>query len=336
MNRQGAPETRIAFLSRAQSYPEPTANVASIETHMSWVFLTDHYAYKLKKPVRTADVDLRDLAARFHNCLEEVRLNRRLTSGVYLETVPLSQDAAGRLTLTGDGDAVDWLVKMRRLPGERMLDRLIAERSVQRADVEAIVDKLYAFYRLSSPVDISALDYRREFAAAIEAHARELEDPEYSLPAALIERASAPQLALLKQAAMFDARVHERRIIEGHGDLRPEHICLQGETQIIDCLEFSFRLRTLDPVDELGFLALECERLGAPYIGREILDLYRRRSGDAAPDSLAAFYQGHRALVRATLAARHLREPFADSVKWTARARHYLELACAHVERSAG
>jgi aminoglycoside phosphotransferase family enzyme len=324
-------EAKIAFLARPESYPEPTSAVIPVETHMSWVFLTDHHAYKLKKPVRTPYVDFRSVTARSRNCAAEVRLNRRLSSGIYLGTAALLQDGAGRLTFAKEGEVVDWLVKMRRLPAERMLDRLIRDRAVRDTDVDDLVRRLCEFYRQSRSCAISPAAYRREFEGGIEDSRRELRRPEHALPPDPIERVCARLHAVLSRTTLFDARVAAGRIVEGHGDLRPEHICLQGEPQIIDCLEFSRRLRTQDPLDELGFLALECERLGATRIGTAILDAYRKRSGDAAPAALLHFYQGYRACVRAMLAIRHLHEPAPqDRAQWTARTEKYLELARTH------
>jgi aminoglycoside phosphotransferase family enzyme len=257
-----------------------------------------------------------------------------LSSGVYLGTVPLLRDAAGRLTFAKEGEVVDWLVKMRRLPAARMLDRLIRDGTAREADIEGLVRRLCEFYRQSRPSGISPAQYRREFEGGIEDSRRELRRPEHALPPDPVERVCARLQIVLSRAALFDARVAAGRIVEGHGDLRPEHICLQGEPQIIDCLEFSRRLRTQDPLDELGFLALECERLGATRVGTQMLETYRKRNRDAAPAALLHFYQGYRACVRAMLAIRHLDEPAPqDRAKWTARTGEYLELARTHAAR---
>ena len=115
-------ETKVAFLRRAASFPEQTAQVEAVETHMSWVFLTERHAYKLKKPVRTPFLDFSSIASRRRHCEAEVSLNRRLARGVYLDTVRLAADPAGKLQLGGKARVVDWLVKMRRLPAPVRLD----------------------------------------------------------------------------------------------------------------------------------------------------------------------------------------------------------------------
>jgi aminoglycoside phosphotransferase family enzyme len=251
---------------------------------------------------------------------------------VYLGTVALRSGPGGRLTLRAEGVVVDWLVQMRRLPADRMLDQRIRNRSISRADVDAVIRRLCDYYRRCPPLGVLAAEYRRQLLEDIVANRVALSVPDRSMPRRLVEDTCAGQLAFLaRSSASLDARVHAGRIVEGHGDLRPEHICLESPPQIIDCLEFSRVLRTLDVVDELGFLALECERLRAPALRRQILDSYGEQSGDAPPDALVHFYQSHRACVRANLAIRHLDEPvLTNPAAWRARAGQYLELAHEH------
>jgi len=326
---------KVAFLSRPESYSEPTKAVDVLETHMSWVFLTETTAWKLKKPVRSRYLDFSTEAARRLDCEEELRLNRRLSEGVYLGSVPLALDADRGLCLGAGDNVVDWLVKMRRLPGERMLDRLLRERMLRCEDLVRAIERLARFYRDAAPVSMLPAQYRARFVAEIAENRRELGAPVYGLPLESIEATCAQQLALLeRQPGLFDERVFTGRIVEAHGDLRPEHICLEERPQIIDCLEFSRELRLLDPVDELGFLALECERLGAPELATTIFGTYTAVTGDAPPAVLVHFYQSYRACVRAKIAIRHLadtapREP----AKWPAQARAYLTLARGHLER---
>jgi aminoglycoside phosphotransferase family enzyme len=324
---------KVAFLSRPESYAEPTKRVDVLETHMSWVFLTDTTAWKLKKPVRSRYLDFSTEAARRLDCEEELRLNRRLSEGVYVGLVALSVDAGGGLRL-GDGDrVVDWLVKMRRLPGERMLDRLLRERVLQRDDFSRMLDRLARFYRDAVPVTMLPAQYRARFVAEIAANRRELAAPAYGLPLEWVEATCAQQLALLeREPGLFDERVVMGRIVEAHGDLRPEHICLEEPPQIIDCLEFSRELRVLDPADELGFLALECERLGAPELATTIFSIYTAVTGDAPPAVLLHFYESYRASVRARIAIQHLADAAPrDPAKWPVQARTYLALAREHL-----
>ena len=125
-------DAKVHFLLQPESYPEPTLKVEAVETHMSCVFLTDQFAYKLKKPVKTSFLDYSTVELRRHFCEEEIRLNKRLAPTVYLSTVAITR-RDGEMVVGGDGPAIDWLVKMRRLPRDRMLDQAIRNRPTCRS-----------------------------------------------------------------------------------------------------------------------------------------------------------------------------------------------------------
>lgn len=323
---------KLDFLGRPQAYPEAAARVESVETHMSWVFLTDTHAYKLKKPVRYPYLDFSTVEARRRDCEEEVRLNRRLAAEVYLGVVALTRDSEGRLSLGGAGKAVDWLVQMRRLPADRMLDHLLRSGGVTQAEISRLARRLARFYAATAAEAIAPAAYRRGLAGRIEDNLHELSSSEFGLDPGLLARLAGLQLGYLQgHAECFDSRVRQGRIVEGHGDLRPEHVCLLAEPVVIDCLEFRREFRILDPADELGYLALECERLHAPQVGGWLLDAYREASGDDPPDALIHFYQSCRAVLRAKLALWHLRDDGRHPPgKWVAVATEYLELAQRH------
>jgi len=325
--------TKVDFLLRPSTYPERTRYVEARETHMSWIFLTDRHAYKLKKPVRYPFLDFSTIERRRRNCEEEVRLNRRLAPDVYLKVVALALDSDGRLCL-GTGQPVDWLVKMRRLPADRTLDHLIKTNAVSEEDIRALARRLTAFYRDAAKAEISTAEYRDRFQADIAANEAALLRPNYLLEASLIAAVAAAQRRyLVVQGHRLDRRVSEGLIVEGHGDLRPEHIYLGADPVITDCLEFNPQLRVIDPADELAYLAMECEREGAAQIGAIVIAAYGEASGDVPPPDLVAFYKGYRALLRAKIAISHLDElEPRDSEKWRMRTRSYLDLARAHIQ----
>ena len=320
---------KIAFLERPESYPESPGAVEPIETHLAWVFLTDRHAYKLKKPSRYSFLDFRSLAARRRDAEEEVRLNRRLAPDVYLGVVALVMDRQGGLALEGEGVPVEWLVKMRRLPRRRMLDFAIASRTVDDAAVQAVAELLVAFYREATPVMVTPAAYRQRFREEIDSDARALAVARYGLPADAIARTVAGQDRFLERwPELLDVRASAGRIVEGHGDLRPEHICLGPPPVIIDCVEFNRDFRILDPADELAYLGMECERLGAEAIGTAVLARYGALTGDHPPEALVRFYKSVRAVLRAKLAAWHLDDrTVAYPSQWFNRARAYLALA---------
>lgn len=333
---QGPPEPalheKVAFLCRSQAYADSVQQVDAVETHMSWVFLAGDWAYKLKKPVRYQFLDFSSREARRFDCEEEVRLNRRLAPDVYVQVVPLTWDRKAGLQLEGKGHPVEWLVKMRRLPAEQMLDRALAAGTVGLNDAVRVAAILARFYRSLSPVEMSADAYRRRLAGEIGACCGELVQSVYGLDPARVTAVARALIAFLGVSeALIRERVEKARVVEGHGDLRPEHVCLLDPPVVIDCLAFNRDLRILDAGDEISYLAMECERLDAAWFGAALVEAYREAAGDDVAEVLVHFYSAFRALVRAKLAVWHTHDaPPEARPKWIGRALQYLGLADAH------
>lgn len=327
-------EAEVAFLSAPENYPGAVGAVEVVETHISYVFLTETHAYKLKKPVHTPALDLRTREARRRNALEELRLNRRLAPDVYLGVLPLTVGSSG-LELGGGGEPVDWLVKMRRLPREGLLDELIRAGRVTMAEIDALVERLVGFYRSAPVVDVAAEEYVQWFVQRIDDTDQELTAHASLLPRAVVHDVHDRLRGFLRRdGELVGRRAAEHHVVEGHGDLRPEHVYLRDGIVVIDCLEFSRALRLVDPVDELAFLGLECERLGADDIGPRLVDGYGARCGDRPPARLVDFYAGVRAALRAKLAIWHVDDPSVrDPARWPEVATEYLRLAQDHAAR---
>jgi len=325
-------EAKVAFLRRPDAYPEPTRSVEVLETHMSWVFLTDAHAYKLKKPVRYGLLDYTTVAARQWNCEQEVALNRLLAPDVYLGTVPLTTDAQGALRIGGKGPVVDWLVKMRRLRVEDTLQYAIEAAAIRKEDVVRVARRLCAFYRDRPKEKVSPEAYCATIRAQIAEDRDTLLLPKYGLEQAPIEDIAAAQGRFLdREGDLLAGRARSERVVEGHGDLRPEHIYLGDPPLIVDCLEFHRALRIVDPASELAFLAMECDRLGAPAIDAWLFEVYRAEMRDDPPRRLVDFYKGRHALTRAVIAIRHLDDgPALDPRKWRERTARYLGLAAVY------
>ena len=324
--------TKVAKLKQIATYPDKPSSVDVVETHMSWVFLTDRYAYKLKKPVCYDFLDYSTLQARRSNCDKELHLNRRLAPDVYLAIVALSVDSSGELMLEQDGEVVEWLVKMRRLPAQRMLDYLIVQQELRVQELKSVATMLAEFYKASAPVRMDGKCYLDQLRKDMDHNLQELSRGPYALPMGLIDTLRGTALDLLRRdPALFEQRAAGGSIIEGHGDLRPEHICLQAKPVIFDCLEFNRRFRIVDAADELAFLAMECDRLGAPFVGKEFFRIYRLVTGDDPPPRLVDFYKATRACLRAKLAIWHTRELEQPQWgKWRDLAIEYLRLAAGY------
>lgn len=320
---------KVAVLSDSAIYSHRPRHVDIIETHMAWVFLADEFVFKMKKPVQYEFLDFTTLSAREFTCREELRLNRRLAPDTYLDVVPLKLDRVGALTFTGDGPVVEWLVKMKRLPADRMLDYAIEHGTVKEGEVVEFAEKLSAFYRAASSAKQSLEQVCRRFAAEHERNMVLLSDVRFELDHVMTKTVlECMTKTLLTARPLLNVRVEADAFLEGHGDLRPEHVCLIAPPVVIDCLEFNRDMRLVDPYDEIAFLDLECERLGAPWVGQKVFDICQRELSFPLPDGLFAFYRSTRALLRARLALAHLIESNPRMpTKWEPRARAYVKIA---------
>lgn len=332
----------VRLVADPASHASRPAAVQVIETHISWVFLAGDFAYKLKKPVAQPFLDFRTLAAREADCRDELRLNRRLAPGVYLGLTRIVRRADGTLALADDdgaaappGETVDWLVRMRRLPAARTLEALIGAGALSALQVTALGTLLGSFYRHLPPADLDADAYV------------ELLRRQHALNAAVLRRAppevdaSAVQTALQAvervlghERALLAARIAAGRVVEGHGDLRPEHVFLLDAPVVIDCLEFNRALRLVDWADEVALLDVECARLGAAWVGPALRATVGAALDDAVDDRLFAFYAVLRACLRARLALAHLDEPQPRTPqRWPQLAAAYLQRALPRVQQ---
>lgn len=323
---------KVGFLADPRHYPHRPRTVKVIETHFAWVFLAGRRAYKLKKPLRQASLDYRTLAHREHACREELRLNRRLAKEVYRRIVPLARESGGLLTLRQGATIADWLIEMRRLPAGRMLDTVLSAGSLRAGDLERLTAMVAEFFtRRAERRPMSERAYRARLRGEILRNEEELCAPELGVGRRRVVAVTGEQLDFLARSPRTFAG-RGARLLDGHGDLRPEHVFLGTPSRpacVIDCLEFDARLRRLDPAEEIAFLAIECVRLGAPRAADELIARYRHTTGDPASAALISFYMSRRAAIRAQLAAWHLRDEAlaGQSRKWRARAQTYLGAA---------
>lgn len=318
---------KVRFLSDPSSYPRATASVEARETHMSWVFLTDDRVYKLKKPVKYPFLDFSTLRRRRFFCEEELRLNRRLASETYRAVVPLRCERTGRLSLSIHGKIIDWLVEMKRLPFADMLDARLDRGMTTRGDVRRIGQRMAAFYAACSPEIAEGVLYLKHLTEEQAINRTVLERPEFGVRDAAGPVLDALDRALETLAPKIKRRIADGRIVEGHGDLRPEHVHLGEPIQVIDCLEFSRPMRMVDPYDEMNYLGLECAMLGAPWIRTILLDILGTRLGGRPDEDIMTLYGSFRAVLRARLCVAHLLDAeVRHPERWMPMALSYLAL----------
>jgi aminoglycoside phosphotransferase family enzyme len=307
--------------------------IETIETHFAWVFLTSQWVFKLKKAVRRAPMDYRTLAARRRGCEQELRLNRRLAPSVYRSIVRLVRTSDGALRLDGPGRVEDYLVKMRQLPQRRMLDRMIVTGLTAR-QLDRLIATLAHFFASAARRPMGGPSYLRRLRTQIANNHRALRRA-CANDRTLIDQVYRAQRRFLQCAGQALA-ARGATLIDGHGDLRAEHINLGKTVSVIDCLEFDRDLRRLDPMQELAQLCVEIDYLGDRALAQRMMQRYCEQTGQTIAAAELWFYRSHTATTRAKLAAWHIGDPqFPDVRSWQRRTRRYLlqalrAIRCAH------
>ncbi len=325
-------EAKLRYLESTLAPAGVGEPVRRLETHMSSLLIGGDRVLKMKKPVRYPFLDFSTVQAREHDAREELRLNRRLAPHVYLGVLALRCEDGVFSLLPEDRlppgcHIVDWLVAMQRLPAARMLDQVIARHELLPRDADALLDMLVSFYRQAPHSDVGEDTYVERLRGEQATNRSVLALPRFELPQveAILDRMDR---SIAQHQSLLRKRVRDGRIVEGHGDLRPEHVCLIEPPVVIDALEFDARLREVDPFDELCFLGLECAMAGDPAIGPQLIARCADALGDHPPAALLGLHTAHRALLRARFSAAHLLEANVRTPqKWLPQAGRYLQRA---------
>lgn len=319
----------IDDLLRTDAWPWRPERVDLIETHISWVLLAGDQVLKIKRPVTFSFVDYASLAARRQSCVDEVRLNRRLTDDVYLGVMPVTR-SNGRHVVDGEGEPVEWGTLMRRLPAEGMLDALLARQAPPPDLAGRLAERLIPFHTSVAAPCAGAIDQATARATSVMTDNLNELLPFAGAPLAPAQFslvAGALRHFIARQGDRLRDRAASGWLRDGHGDLRAEHVCIDERNivQMFDCIEFSADMRCVDVASDLAFLLMDLDRLDAPALARSLLARYRDAAFDL-PDDLLRLYWAHRALVRAKVACLRATQENADD-DYAREAATYLDLA---------
>ena len=325
-------QDRVESLRRGAGWRAEELPVEMIQTHISVVLLGRRHVLKLKKPVDFGFLDYTTLEKRRRACEAEVLLNRRLCPDTYLGVAHVTEEG-GRARLFGQGRILDYGVWMKRLPAERMLDRMLAEGKVTEAIIDAVAARLHEFHlkaRRGPDVDeyggprVVRLNWEENFAQTAAYVGRTIERDAFEFLRRWVED------WLERNEELLAARVTGGHVCEGHGDVRAESICVTDSICIYDCIEFNERFRCCDVASEVGFLSMDLDARGRPDLGYYFAECYERRSGDRQLYRLLPFYRCYRAYVRGKVLSFRLDEPEFDEAareRARARARDFFDLA---------
>jgi len=302
--RNGVSRALVSRLLTAAAYLHPVGPIRLVETHISWVFLTGEYVYKVKKPVDLGFLDFSTLDRRRHSCAEEVRLNRRFAPDLYLDAVPIT-GAAATATVGGTGAPVEWAVRLRQFDEEARLDRVLdrgeldgpgcAELAAELARVQERLEVADPGTPWGTPAAVAAaIDDTLGHLRRHRPDARERID---AVGRRMHERLDGCRAAI-------EARRRAGRVRQCHGDLHLANLVRhEGRFLAFDALEFSDTLRWIDVASDLAFLTMDLESRGRPDLAAAVTSGWIEASGDHDALRVLPLYRAYRAVVRAAVAA---------------------------------
>jgi aminoglycoside phosphotransferase family enzyme/predicted kinase len=295
----------IAFLTAPASYEPVPDKVERIDTHGAMVFLAGEKAYKIKRAVQLAYLDFSTLEKRRAACEREVEVNRRTAPHIYLGTVPITRGKKGALHFGGDGETIEWAVKMARFDQRDLLDRMAEEGRLPLGLMAPLTDHI-ATYHDAAPVERSGANVAglsrvvANVTAALETVRDRLGEKEVAKFNGALRAAFTGNEARMKQRA---ADGFVRRC---HGDLHLRNIVLVGGVPtLFDAIEFDERLATIDVLYDLAFLLMDLWHRDEKAHANAVLNRYLWRAGaEENIDGLALLplYLAIRAGVRAMVA----------------------------------
>lgn len=302
----GQPALHIDALLNAELYPHPVEALQLIETHISWVILTGPYAYKIKKPVDLGFLDFSTLAKRHKYCDEELRLNRRTAPEIYLDVVPIC-GSLKQPHWDGQGEVVEYAVKMAQFPQDAQLDRLLQRGELTAAHMDAFAQMVADFHAHVAVADATS-------AYGEPAHILQPVEENFSQIRERIDGAAYLQVLdelerwSLEQYQRLQPQLQERKqagfIRECHGDMHLRNLAwVDAKPIAFDGIEFNANLRWIDVISEVAFLVMDLQDRQQPGLAQRFINAYLEINGDYRGLRLLNFYLVYRALVRAKVAA---------------------------------
>lgn len=322
---------RIEDLRDPGAFGHPVVNMTVRETHISWVVLTGPFAYKIKKPVNLDFIDASTLERRLHHCTEELRLNRRLAPDLYIDVVPITRLAGQTRIGAAEGEIIDYAVRMKQFDSDHELPRLLSHQAVTPHDIRMLGELLGTFHlqarKAPATRGLSNTEHMYDAVAAnlaeLHRHAAEMEHP------AILQRLTdwtRFQARMLEE--VFKHREECGYVRECHGDLHAGNIVLWQERLMpFDCIEFNPRLRWIDVISDVAFLAMDLTSRSRPDLAATLLSSYLETTGDYAGMELLPFYAVYRALVRAKVDVLTAAQSQEHSAGYLDRLQHRLSAA---------
>jgi Uncharacterized protein conserved in bacteria len=304
------PNPIVDAMQNPQTYPEPTGKIELIQTHISFVFLTEKYVYKIKKPVNFGFLDFSTLEKRKHYCEKELELNRRLCPDIYLEVVTINK--SNNLKIKGAGETVEYALKMKRLPQECIMTQLLQEGKVDKTAIDQIAEIVAKFHSVAQTnpeitevggIKAVKFNWDENFAQTTKYIGQTLSKADYDAMQNKINS------FITANKALFEARMAQGHVRDCHGDLHSGNIFITDKVCIFDAIEFNDRFRYSDTAADVAFLAMDLDYQNRSDLSDYFITQYQKYSKDPHLKTLLPFYKCYRAYVRGKVISFRLDDP---------------------------
>jgi aminoglycoside phosphotransferase family enzyme len=326
----------VEALMMPEAYDEEPGEIELIQTHISFVFLTRKFVYKVKKAVDFGFLDFTTLEKRCFFCEKELELNRRLCGDMYVEVVPINR--LDIIKIKGEGETVEYAVKMKRMPQEKMMSRLLEENKVDSKLVDKLAKIIAEFHakaetnkRISKfgSLAIIKTNWRENFEQTKEFLGKTVSMKEFTLICDKIED------FMKRNVSLFEKRMADGRVRDCHGDIHSGNIFVADRLYIFDAIEFNERFRYSDVVSDIAFLVMDLEFKERTDLSDFFVERYVEYSGDQELMKLLSFYKCYRAYVRGKVVSFKIKDPSINRGEKKAaitEAKEYFKLATTYAK----
>jgi len=288
-----------------------------VETHISWVILTDSFVFKIKKPRKLSFLDYSSLELRKENCEKEILVNSRYTD-IYLAVLPIRLLHDDWIINGGEGEIRDYLVQMKRMDTALEMDKMLQDDRVNEAQIKPLADVISSFHQRAQIIHhpFNTHEARATFndlRQAIEV----VDDKLGSSYVSIIHRAIAwSDDFLLKHEDRLIERVEMGFQRDVHGDLHSGNIFLYDTPILFDGIEFNEQFRQIDLLYEIAFLCMDLEAFGREDLAVIFLEDYKRKIDcfrKKEDEAIFKYYKCLRANIRAKVCALSARKAHDDT-----------------------
>jgi len=289
----------VEALLTPQAYPENPGKIELIQTHISFVFVTENFVYKMKKAVNFGFLDFSTLDKRRFFCEKELELNRRLCPDVYLEVAPITK--SNSIEIWGNGETVEYALKMKRLPQEKIMTVLLKEDKVDDKTIDRLA-KIIASFHYSAQTNRQINEYGSLKIIKTnwdENFAQTQKYIEQTIPKDQFQFIQNKISSFMENnGALFESRINAGKVRDCHGDMHSGNIFLTNDICIFDAIEFNDRFRYSDVASDVAFLAMDLDFQQKPSLSDFFIKRYLAYSNDKELLSVLPFYKCYRAYVR--------------------------------------